>query len=229
MPSINVLKDVWCRIIGHLRLRHLWEFIFKHKEWLDLAKKHDRALPLLLGSHLSTFRPGEKKSRYWVLIITDYFGDLRYDSGKFFKSLQDGWNHRNKYELYHESGITLNIRDVIAPDEVLHLPLENMFSEKEGELYCEYSFYHDPGITAMTRDNIIGLEGATREREHTKNGCTLRLEYKKKSRQYLIEPDNQKQQIWGNQWDERGLITSITTKAPTHRTTRSPFPNYVKD
>ena len=201
----------------------LWQCIFKNNSWLELAKTHDRCVPVLIGPNLSTFRPHKLSNHLYIsLLASDYSGDLRYCRDEFFGSLQDGWVYDDeKYEVSFPSGVTVNIYEVLTGSEEAVLPLEELFSDHENQLQTEYWFYNDTDIKILRSPDIIGLNGPTHMWRAAENGCALRLSYKEQKKQYIIRPKSGRQEVWVNKWDKSGLISSFTKEPQSYWTRKS--------
>lgn len=162
----------------------LWQCIFKDNSWLELAKTHDRCVPVLIGPNISTFRPRRSSNHlYFSLLASDHSDDLRYNWDEFFKSLQDGWVYdNNKYKVRLPSGITVNVYEALTGSEETALPLEELFSNQKDQLQTEYCFYEDTSIKILRSPDIIGLNGPSYTWRATKYGCALRLSYKEQKK-----------------------------------------------
>ncbi|KAB8227554.1 uncharacterized protein BDW43DRAFT_304530 [Aspergillus alliaceus] len=207
----------------------LWKYIFKDETWLNLAKTHDRCLPLLIGRNLSDFRPRRAQNHlYCALIASDYSGDLRQYQDKFFACLRDGWVYnKHRHEISFQSGLIINIHEVITGHEAAALPLEQIFSEDRSGLHLEYTFCHDHGIKVLSSQDIIGLNGPAYKKGAIKHGCSLKLLFKGQDRQCILEHVKKSKDIWAEKWDKKGMIASWTER-PGRYTSRGPhFLNYT--
>ncbi|KAL2801719.1 hypothetical protein BJX63DRAFT_441951 [Aspergillus granulosus] len=193
----------------------LWERIFQNTSWLEFALTFNQCSPVVIGHNLSAYRPGKSSNRlYLALIANDHSGDLKYESQRFFATLQDGWTYNtDKYEVYFPFGITLNIYDVINGHDTLKLPLEKIFTNKRQGVCSEYCYYKYPAIRELQPCDIMKWDPEYRSHPHPharlgwwngpaskgrdiRNGCRLTLRKLDIEITYILLPECVKGKAW---------------------------------
>lgn len=103
----------------------LWDSIFNDYTWLNYIVRDLGVNPILIGTRLDTFYQGGEDTicnsapAYIALISGDISGDVTYTKDLFFSSLKSHKYVESTAEIMFDSGITLNIADVLCCPELI--------------------------------------------------------------------------------------------------------------
>ena len=138
IPGMNYLLNRECH-------KMLWASIFSNYTWLnDIARDLGVNL-ILIGIRLDTFYQRGKDTicnsapAYIALISRDISGDVTYIKDLFFSSLKSHKYVESTAEIMFNSGITLNIADILYCPELIPVDTQKLLY-KGGKLYSTYSF-----------------------------------------------------------------------------------------
>jgi hypothetical protein len=101
---------------------------------------------MLIKSNLFNIYHGTKSGDvYLYFAIYDISGELRHQKTRFFASLNSHTYLSNEYKIRFESGIVLNVFDVIIRSENIYIKSERIFRGKRPKyLKILYIFWDDP-------------------------------------------------------------------------------------
>lgn len=137
-----------CLSSNQERHKILWDAIFSNYEWLDEVERELQLNPVLVGAKLDTIATQKSTDLdnllpiYMTLLSGDRSGDVVYSKDLFFGSLQPHTHVEGADEITFDSGIVLNIADIIFCPEIVPAKREKLISEK-GIFYSTYSFWKD--------------------------------------------------------------------------------------
>lgn len=137
-----------CLFSNQKRHKELWDSIFSNYGWLDEVEREFQLNPVLVGAKLGTIATQKSADLdnlppiYATLLSGDRSGDVVYLKDLFFSSLQSHTHAEGADEITLDSGIVLNIADIIFCPEIMPAKREMLISEK-GIFYATYSFWKD--------------------------------------------------------------------------------------
>ncbi|KAH8726660.1 hypothetical protein GQ44DRAFT_725858 [Phaeosphaeriaceae sp. PMI808] len=153
------------------RARHkmLWDTIFCDYKWIDEIVRDFSAQPFLVGTRLDALHLGSKDDStppYAALISGDISGDVTYTTGLFFSCLMPHKSVEGTDEILFDSGIILNISDILACPELIPADIQQLLYDGD-RLGSTYSFWkgvddaprrlESPSLT-LTKSRIPGDE-----------------------------------------------------------------------
>ncbi|KAJ9634202.1 hypothetical protein H2201_009029 [Coniosporium apollinis] len=162
--------------IEHARL---WRAIFRDDRWLDKATNEHKVEPVIISRNLhdyySSLRSKTQKAKrfYMFLGARDMHGDLRFERELFFECLQPGSYNKATKEFEFESGIILNVEDVIWSPETYSIDPKKLVTYRKKQLESTYSFWRDSRFKFRTLryPDIIGMGGPARKLKHVSPIC----------------------------------------------------------
>lgn len=129
------------------RERHtiLWDSIFCDYQWIEEIVRDFSATPFLIGTRLDALHLGNKddsKLLYAALISGDISGDVTYTKDLFFSCLKPHKHVEGTYEILFDSGIILNISDILNCPELIPVDIKQLLYDGD-KLSSTYSFWRD--------------------------------------------------------------------------------------
>ena len=126
----------------------LWDSIFNDYTWLDHMVQVIDANPTLI----SCCSPGPA---YMALISGDISGDVTYTQDLFFSSLKQ-YTYVGTAEIMFDSGITLNIADILYCPELIPVDVQKLLCNG-GELCSTYSPWRDAdcGLKVLKQSSLV--------------------------------------------------------------------------
>ena len=122
---------------------------------------------VLIGSSLSGIYNGtQRRDVYLCLALYEISGDLRFEKDQFFGSLKPHTYLPDEYEVHLESGIVLNVFDVVVGWDSIYIKPERIFRGKRPKhLETLYMFWDDPSckLSTVTRKDLQGPFGRNSE------------------------------------------------------------------
>jgi len=136
-----------------------WDSIFNNHTWLDHVVQILDANPTLIGKRLNP------ALGYMVLVSGDISGDVTYyTKDLFFSSLKPHTYVEGSAEIMFDSGITLNIADILYCPELIPVNVEKLLCDG-GKLCSTYLLWRDvdcglkapePSSLVLTKSRIPG-------------------------------------------------------------------------
>lgn len=174
---------------GEIQSSRIWKYIFKSDDWLERImsiqesgpKPHTSHLPipLLLGVDLRKVARGKTQGCYLSLLVQDWNGHARFEKEQFFKSLQKHeYDEKKRKITLVDSGIELNIDEVISSPEILHIEdPRRLFGRKRKALFSLAMYYGTAKVVRINKECIKGIEGVTtKDKKCVAEICQMKLE-----------------------------------------------------
>ena len=141
-------KEAFSTCLSFNQERHkvVWDAIFSNYGWLDEVDRELQLNPVLFGAKLGTIATQKSTDFqhsppiYVTLLSGDRSGDVVYSKDLFFSSLKSHTHAEGTDEIIFDSGIVLNIADIILCPEIMLAKREALISGK-GTFYSAYSFW----------------------------------------------------------------------------------------
>jgi hypothetical protein len=125
---------------------HLWNMFFQHNHWLKLVVEKHKLNPIIASKDLDDIYEGVTKvqGNYAVLFIANIGkGNVQdIDHKLFFSSLSLHVYNSMTKEVTFQSGVTLNVRNIIDSSGSINVPTQLFFQVPK--LQTWYSCYTDP-------------------------------------------------------------------------------------
>jgi hypothetical protein len=139
--------------------KSLRDYIFSNHNWLIEMETKLNASPIVVGPRLDeVHRMCEEidtsKPMYMALLSGDISGDVRHTTDLFFESLRPYRQTDNNAEIFLDSGIILNIADIISNPEAIPVDAYNLLYS-EGHLQTQYLFLNDTNSNLQTNNNSL--------------------------------------------------------------------------
>ena len=128
------------------RHKILWGAIFSSYGWLEAVERELKLNPVLIWTRLHAFYAEKSRTEvngaeptYMALLSCDMSGDLVYLRDLFFSSLRPHRYIEGASEITFDSGIILNVADVLFSSKIVPIDTEKLLFNG-GKLYSNYSF-----------------------------------------------------------------------------------------
>lgn len=135
-------RPVVTQLSNRERYTILWDSIFCDYRWIEEIVRDFSATLFLIGTRLDALYLGNKddsKPLYAALISGDISSDVTYTKDLFFSCLKPYKHVKGTYEILFDSGIILNISDILNCPELIPVNIKQLLYNGD-KLSSTYSF-----------------------------------------------------------------------------------------